>query len=115
MDEQQKPIDALSVRGRRTLNRLGCKSVGELQRYTVEDVRCMKNVGTTTVDELTRHLSALGLRWRLEGEPEQTSVSIAVSLHPKAYRLLEGLLATGLMGASIDEVAGRIICDRLAK
>jgi DNA-directed RNA polymerase subunit alpha len=52
----------LSIRARRTVENLGCLTVGDILAHTEEEMLSMPNFGVTSLQELKRKLSELGLK-----------------------------------------------------
>jgi len=59
-----KPVSELdlSIRARRTVENLGCLSVGDVTQHTEEELLQMPNFGVTSLQELKRKLADLGLK-----------------------------------------------------
>jgi DNA-directed RNA polymerase subunit alpha len=67
-DVMNKPILelALSIRARRTVETLGCLTLGDITKHSAEELLGMPNFGQTSLQELRTKLSELGLK--LKGE-----------------------------------------------
>jgi DNA-directed RNA polymerase subunit alpha len=67
-DVMNKPILelALSIRARRTVETLGCLTVGDITKHSAEELLGMPNFGQTSLTELRTKLTELGLK--LKGE-----------------------------------------------
>jgi len=52
----------LSIRARRTVENLGCLSIGEVMQHSEEELLSMPNFGVTSLQELKRKLADLGLK-----------------------------------------------------
>jgi DNA-directed RNA polymerase subunit alpha len=67
-DTLNKPIAdlQLSIRARRTVEGLGCLTVGDIVKHSAEELLGMPNFGTTSLQELRSKLSEMGLK--LAGE-----------------------------------------------
>ncbi len=52
----------LSIRARRTVENLGCLTIGDVIQHTEEELLSMPNFGVTSLQELKRKLSEMGLR-----------------------------------------------------
>jgi DNA-directed RNA polymerase subunit alpha len=67
-DVMNKPILelALSIRARRTVETLGCLTVGDITKHSAEELLGMPNFGQTSLQELRSKLNELGLK--LKGE-----------------------------------------------
>jgi DNA-directed RNA polymerase subunit alpha len=67
-DVMNKPILelALSIRARRTVETLGCLTVGDITKHSAEELLGMPNFGQTSLQELRTKLSELNLK--LKGE-----------------------------------------------
>jgi len=67
-DVMNKPILelALSIRARRTVETLGCLTVGDITKHSAEELLGMPNFGQTSLQELRTKLTELGLK--LKGE-----------------------------------------------
>ncbi len=67
-DVMNKPILelALSIRARRTVETLGCLTVGDITKHSAEELLGMPNFGQTSLQELRGKLAELGLK--LKGE-----------------------------------------------
>jgi DNA-directed RNA polymerase subunit alpha len=63
VDALNMPINdlQLSVRSRRTVDRLGCKTVGDLARKTEAELLAQPNFGHTSLNEIKHKLENLGL------------------------------------------------------
>ena len=56
----------LSIRARRTVEALGCLTVGDITKHSADELLGMPNFGQTSLQELRSKLAELGLR--LSGE-----------------------------------------------
>jgi DNA-directed RNA polymerase subunit alpha len=67
-DVMNKPILelSLSIRARRTVETLGCLTVGDITKHSAEELLGMPNFGQTSLQELRAKLNELGLK--LKGE-----------------------------------------------
>ena len=67
-DVMNKPILelALSIRARRTVETLGCLTVGDITKHSADELLGMPNFGQTSLQELRTKLTELGLK--LKGE-----------------------------------------------
>lgn len=67
-DVMNKPILdlALSIRARRTVETLGCLTVGDITKHGADELLSMPNFGQTSLQELRTKLAELGLK--LKGE-----------------------------------------------
>ncbi|HEX6884392.1 MAG TPA: DNA-directed RNA polymerase subunit alpha C-terminal domain-containing protein [Planctomycetota bacterium] len=67
-DVMNKPILdlALSIRARRTVETLGCLTVGDITKHAADELLSMPNFGQTSLQELRTKLTELGLK--LKGE-----------------------------------------------
>jgi DNA-directed RNA polymerase subunit alpha len=67
-DVMNKPILelSLSIRARRTVETLGCLTVGDITKHSAEELLGMPNFGQTSLQELRSKLNELGLK--LKGE-----------------------------------------------
>jgi DNA-directed RNA polymerase subunit alpha len=67
-DVMNKPILelSLSIRARRTVETLGCLTVGDITKHSAEELLGMPNFGQTSLQELRGKLNELGLK--LKGE-----------------------------------------------
>jgi DNA-directed RNA polymerase subunit alpha len=67
-DVMNKPILelSLSIRARRTVETLGCLTVGDITKHSAEELLGMPNFGQTSLQELRSKLTELGLK--LKGE-----------------------------------------------
>ena len=67
-DVMNKPILdlALSIRARRTVETLGCLTVGDITKHSADELLSMPNFGQTSLQELRTKLTELGLK--LKGE-----------------------------------------------
>ncbi len=65
-DVLNKPISELelSIRARRTVETMGCLTVGDIIQHTEEELLAMPNFGTTSLQELKTKLQALNLKLR---------------------------------------------------
>jgi DNA-directed RNA polymerase subunit alpha len=65
-DVLNKPISELelSIRARRTVETMGCLTVGDIIQHTEEEMLAMPNFGTTSLQELKTKLQALNLKLR---------------------------------------------------
>jgi DNA-directed RNA polymerase subunit alpha len=63
-DVMNKPIMdlQLSIRARRTVETLGCLTVGEITKHSAEELLGMPNFGQTSLQELRSKLAELGLK-----------------------------------------------------
>jgi len=63
-DVLNRPVSELdlSIRARRTVENLGCLTVGDIVQHTEDELLSMPNFGVTSLQELKRKLSELGLR-----------------------------------------------------
>jgi DNA-directed RNA polymerase subunit alpha len=63
-DVLNRPISDLdlSIRARRTVENLGCLSIGDVIQHTEDELLSMPNFGVTSLQELKRKLSELGLK-----------------------------------------------------
>ena len=50
----------LSVRATNVLRRSGCKTVGDVTKYTVRELSVMRNMGNKNIDEIVSFLNANG-------------------------------------------------------
>lgn len=64
VDVMNKPISELelSIRARRTVEAMGCLTVGDVLQHSEEELLAMPNFGTTSLQELKTKLSALNLK-----------------------------------------------------
>jgi len=65
-DVLNKPISELelSIRARRTVETMGCLTVGDIVQHTEEELLAMPNFGTTSLQELKTKLQGLNLKLR---------------------------------------------------
>jgi DNA-directed RNA polymerase subunit alpha len=65
-DVLNKPISELelSIRARRTVETMGCLTVGDIIQHTEEELLAMPNFGTTSLQELKTKLQAMNLKLR---------------------------------------------------
>jgi DNA-directed RNA polymerase subunit alpha len=63
-DVLNKPISELelSIRARRTVETMGCLTVGDIVQHTEEELLAMPNFGTTSLQELKAKLQGLNLK-----------------------------------------------------
>jgi DNA-directed RNA polymerase subunit alpha len=63
-DLLNKPISELelSIRARRTVETMGCLTVGDIVQHTEEELLAMPNFGTTSLQELKTKLQAMNLK-----------------------------------------------------
>ncbi len=63
-DVLNKPISELelSIRARRTVETMGCLTVGDIVQHTEEELLAMPNFGTTSLQELKTKLQAMNLK-----------------------------------------------------
>jgi DNA-directed RNA polymerase subunit alpha len=63
-DVLNRPISDLdlSIRARRTVENLGCLTVGDITQHTEDELLSMPNFGVTSLQELKRKLSEMGLK-----------------------------------------------------
>ncbi len=63
-DILNKPISELelSIRARRTVENVGCLTVGDIMQHTEEELLGMPNFGQTSLQELKRKLADMGLK-----------------------------------------------------
>ena len=68
-DVMNKPISELelSIRARRTVEAMGCLTVGDVLQHTEDELLAMPNFGTTSLQELKTKLSALNLKLKTRG------------------------------------------------
>ena len=52
----------LSIRARRTVENVGCLTIGDILQHTEEELLGMPNFGQTSLQELKRKLGELGLK-----------------------------------------------------
>lgn len=69
-DVLNKPISDLdlSIRARRTVENVGCLTVGDIVQHAEEELLSMPNFGVTSLQELKRKLSELGLKLAERGK-----------------------------------------------
>jgi len=67
-DVMNKPILelALSIRARRTVETLGCLTVGDITKHSADELLGMPNFGQTSLQELRAKLAELGLKLKNE-------------------------------------------------
>ena len=63
-----KPISdlELSIRARRTVETLGCLTVGDITKHSADELLGMPNFGQTSLQELRAKLAELGLKLKNE-------------------------------------------------
>jgi DNA-directed RNA polymerase subunit alpha len=63
-DVLNRPVSDLdlSIRARRTVENLGCLTVGDISQHTEDELLSMPNFGVTSLQELKRKLSEMGLK-----------------------------------------------------
>jgi len=68
-----RPISELdlSIRARRTVESLGCLTVGDTIQHSEEELLGMPNFGVTSLTELKRKLAEMGLRLAESSEPKK--------------------------------------------
>ncbi len=67
-EELNRPVEALdlSTRCRKCMERLGVRTIGELVRFSEEELLAAPNFGSTSLNEINTKLTALGLALKAE-------------------------------------------------
>jgi hypothetical protein len=106
----------LSVRAKNVLRRNGYFTLGDLDGLGVDELSTLKNVGSTTVDEVVRVNSKLGIPTRLSEDQHESAVIATISFGvddaEQGWRVPDGLAgspvsALGLPPKSVTALHAR--------